>query len=470
MAQSGDGERKPLRVIGVDALAVASVAPALMPVPREGADRFAVFAPDTVFLNPAARQALAPPAGQQALRLQSGLPAARRCGGRHRGGRRRPAGGDGHRRGAGFVRPPRPAHAHRRAAARGRGPRGLRALAATACRAWSRQNLATPRSASSNLSRAYRVNLTVLALVALFTGAFLVFSVLSLSVARRAQQFALLGVLGLTSGQRLRLVLAESLLLGVVGSIMGIALGTGLADLASAGAGRRPGRRLFLRRGPGPAMEQRRGCGLRACSVQPLRWPADGCLRSRRSALPLAQTLKGLGSGLAGARGHAFGLMLIACAGLLALLPPVQGIPLAAYLSVGFLLVGGITVLPWAVALLYDRIAPCVAQPPAAAACRRARTPGARERGGGGQRRGGFLEPGGRAHGDGGELSRFGDPLAGCGAAGGPVPAHGTVHAGRRHSLVLARLRAGSRTNARRETGRGAAQPLAAAGSRASRP
>ena len=42
----------------------------------------------------------------------------------------------------------------------------------------------------SNLSRAYRVNLTVLALVALFTGAFLVFSVLALSVAKRAQQFA----------------------------------------------------------------------------------------------------------------------------------------------------------------------------------------------------------------------------------------------------------------------------------------
>ncbi|REN19799.1 ABC transporter permease, partial [Mycobacterium tuberculosis] len=37
----------------------------------------------------------------------------------------------------------------------------------------------------SNLSRAYRVNLTVLALVALFTGAFLVFSVLALSVAKR---------------------------------------------------------------------------------------------------------------------------------------------------------------------------------------------------------------------------------------------------------------------------------------------
>ena len=49
-----------------------------------------------------------------------------------------------------------------------------------------------------NLSRAYRVNLTVLALVALFTGAFLVFSVLALGVAQRAPQFALLAVLGAT--------------------------------------------------------------------------------------------------------------------------------------------------------------------------------------------------------------------------------------------------------------------------------
>jgi putative ABC transport system permease protein len=46
---------------------------------------------------------------------------------------------------------------------------------------------------------------------------------------------------------------------------------------------------------------------------------------------------------------------------LLALLPPVAGIPLAAYGSVGLLLVGGITALPWAVALLYDRLAPRVA-------------------------------------------------------------------------------------------------------------
>lgn len=84
----------------------------------------------------------------------------------------------------------------------------------------------------STLSRAYRVNLTVLALVALFTGGFLVFSVLALSVSRRASQLALLGVLGLTSTQRLHLVLLEALVLGLVGSALGIALGSALAALA----------------------------------------------------------------------------------------------------------------------------------------------------------------------------------------------------------------------------------------------
>ena len=84
----------------------------------------------------------------------------------------------------------------------------------------------------SNLSRAYRVNLTVLALVALFTGAFLVFSVLALSVARRQPPLALLGVLGLTAAQRQRLVMAEAGVLGLVGSGVGLLLGTALAWLA----------------------------------------------------------------------------------------------------------------------------------------------------------------------------------------------------------------------------------------------
>ena len=45
LAATPAGERKPLRVIGVDALVVASVAPALMPVPAQTGGRFAVFSP-----------------------------------------------------------------------------------------------------------------------------------------------------------------------------------------------------------------------------------------------------------------------------------------------------------------------------------------------------------------------------------------------------------------------------------------
>jgi ABC-type lipoprotein release transport system permease subunit len=113
------------------------------------------------------------------------------------------------------------------------------------------------------MSRAYRVNLTVLALVALFTGAFLVFSVLALSVAQRAPQFALLAVLGATPRQRMALVLLEALALGTLGSLAGIALGcAGLAG--AAGAGRRSGRRLLCRRAARPALEPCGSAGLRS--------------------------------------------------------------------------------------------------------------------------------------------------------------------------------------------------------------
>src|SRR5207237_5375866 len=74
--------------------------------------------------------------------------------------------------------------------------------------------------------------------------------------------------------------------------------------------------------------------------------------------LPLAQALKGLRASTAHRELRWWGPALLALAGAMALLPPVAGLPLAAYLSVGLLLVGGIASLPPAVGALYDRLAP----------------------------------------------------------------------------------------------------------------
>jgi putative ABC transport system permease protein len=355
LAALADGRRVALRVVGVDALVVAAVAPALLPQPAVDADRLALLAPATVFLNPAAQQLLP----GETVRLQSGLQLreARVGGGVIAGGPPLAvmdigAAQDLFGRTGQLTRIDvrlRPG-VDRQAWLQGVGlPAGITA--------------AQPGDAAArvgNLSRAYRVNLTVLALVALFTGGFLVFSVLSLSVARRAQQFALLGVLGLTARQRGTLVLVEAAILGAVGSVAGIGLGTALASLAlqllggDLGGGYFPGVAPQLQWST-PAALVYGALGVVAAMAGAW-WPA---LAARR--LPLAQTLKGLGSPIASGRGHTVSLLLMAAGALLALLPPIGGIPLAAYLSVGLLLVGGITALPWAVALLYDRLAPRVA-------------------------------------------------------------------------------------------------------------
>jgi putative ABC transport system permease protein len=167
-------------------------------------------------------------------------------------------------------------------------------------------------------------------------------------------------VLGLTAGQRLRLVLAESALLGALGSALGIALGTALAAAALSLLGGDLGGGYF------PGVQPRlHWNGLAAAAYGALGVAAamaGGWLPARAAArLPLAQTLKGLGTGLPRGRRHALGWLALLAALVLALLPPVRGIPLAAYFSVGLLLVGGIAVLPGAVGALYDRLAPRVA-------------------------------------------------------------------------------------------------------------
>lgn len=359
-AQAAGGARQSLRVLGVDALLLARLAPELLPRPADAEDRFAFFAPATVFLNAPAQSAL----GAGSVQLQSGLNllAVRVAGSVAAGGGPLAvmdlgAAQDLFGRGGELTRIDLQLRAGvdradfvRRQHSAADWPAQLQ---------WSEPGDAAQRV--SQLSRAYRINLTVLALVALFTGAFLVFSVLSLSVAKRAQQLALLGVLGLGGATRLQLMLCESLLLGLLGSAAGVALGTALAALALRLLGGDLGGGYFA--GIAPALQWSwaaaltyGGLGVVAALVGGW-WPARTAQQ-----LPPAQSLKGLGAAPVGHGRAWLSLAMLLAGALLALLPPVAGIALGAYLSVALLLVGGIGALPGLIGLLYGRLSPLVAK------------------------------------------------------------------------------------------------------------
>lgn len=351
-ALAGTATPVQLRVLGGDALRLAPVAPALMPRLFDGGGRLDLFAPDAVFLNATALEALGL-TPEQARHT----PLPWQLGGRAQTLRI-----------AGTVAASGPPLAVMDIGALqdslqrwGQVDRIDVLLAEGATREsllaelrrlpdWPAQALASrpgdDQQRIAEMSRAYRVNLTVLALVALFTGAFLVFSVLALSVAQRAPQFALLAVLGLTPRQRLGLVLLESLLLGMVGSAAGIALGAGLAWLALHLLGGDLGGGYFA--GVQPALQWSAGAALTfgllgvAATVAGGWWPARQAME-----LPPAATLKGQGAGSERAARGLPALLLIAASVALAFVPPVAGIPLAAYAAVALLLLGGMAALPW---------------------------------------------------------------------------------------------------------------------------
>ncbi|WP_421884310.1 FtsX-like permease family protein [Methylibium sp.] len=349
-ALDAQGQRVALRVLGLDALVAPALSPSLLPEPAADAGRLAMLDPGAVFLNPAARAVLKPSGGDGLLRVQSGL---RLVSLRIAGGSSAPGAPLAVMDLAGaqqaFDRLGRLSRIDLRFTAGADPPRVLRELALPAD-----VRAATPAESAqrlSNVSRAYRVNLTVLALVALFTGAFLVFSVLSLSVAKRLPQFALLGVLGLGARERLHWVLAEAALLGLVGSALGIALGTALAQGALRWLGGDLGGGYFvgvapqLQFGPLAALVYG-GLGVVAALV-------GGWLPARAAQrIAPAQALKGLGDAGARTRRPWLGPLLMLAGALLALAPPIAGLPIAAYVAVAVLLVGGIACVPAGVGLL----------------------------------------------------------------------------------------------------------------------
>jgi len=348
-----DGSTVPLRLLGLDALAALPLTPALLPRPADDADRLVVIDPDAVFLNASARARLGAAPTTRLRRGSGSVSFATRGSVLVDGPPLAVVDIAGAQAAFGWVG--RLSRIDVRLVPGADRTTVLRELALPAGVRAAAPDEATQRL--SNVSRAYRVNLSVLALVALFTGAFLVFAILSLSVGRRLPQLALLGVLGLTARERLVLVLAESALLGTLGSLLGLALGTGLAALALQLLAGDLGGAYFP--GVTPRLQFSVADALLYGALGIAVAVAGGWLPARRAErIAPALALKGLGEST-GAHGPAWvGPALLVAGAALTQAPPLAGLPLAAYASVACLLLGGIACVPAGVALLLRHVPP----------------------------------------------------------------------------------------------------------------
>lgn len=199
------------------------------------------------------------------------------------------------------------------------------------------------------LSRAYRVNLTMLAAIALLTGGFLVFSTQLLSVARRRREFALLRALGLVRGELVRGLLAEGAVVGMVGGVLGVALGHALAAGAFRLVGGDLGAGFFRGVTPQLQFEPLASAGYLLLGV--LAGVAGTWLPARAAAAVVpARALRAGEGGRAGLpRGGGHGGLaagMLALAALACLLPPYGGIPVGGYVAVACVLAAAILALP----------------------------------------------------------------------------------------------------------------------------
>jgi putative ABC transport system permease protein len=202
-------------------------------------------------------------------------------------------------------------------------------------------------AAATGLSRSYRVNLNVLALVALFTGGLLVFSTQAFSVVQRRGQFALLRVLGVTRRKLVGLIVAESALVGVSGSVLGLIGGFVLARLAVQWVGADLGSGYFRGIAPTLVIEPFTLIVFFVLGV------VVAMLGSLVPALEAARAAPALALH-AGDEQRAFerlrpiwpGLIAAGLGALATALPPIAGLPLFGYLAIALLLIGTLMLMP----------------------------------------------------------------------------------------------------------------------------
>ncbi|MGS0740237.1 ABC transporter permease [Glaciimonas sp. GG7] len=352
------GQQTALKVLGIDVFRAAQIAPDLIGVPDEK-HPFDTLADDAIFLSPAAQIWLkVVPGDQLALRSGTGIVKLRVAGGlvRARAGQRIAVMDIGAMQWR-FNRLGKLSGIDLRLAPGVNRETFRRTLLAQTHGQLQVLESQDQEDRTNNMSRAYRINLNVLALVALFTGAFLVFSTQALSVIRRRAQFALLRVLGLRRGQLLRQILLEGGLLGALGSMLGLALGYAMAATAlhffggDLGGGffrgvqpsvqfDAPAALIFLALGTGIALLGSLAPALEAARARPA-----AALKSGSAEMALARLASAWPA-----------LLCLLAGGLLTQMPPLFDLPIFGYIAVALLLIGGIALMPRLAALVFPML------------------------------------------------------------------------------------------------------------------
>jgi len=343
------GREETLHLLGVDVFTLAGVTPTLLPRLSDEANRFTSLADDAIFLSAAAQIAFGLKPGD-ILWLQSGtnMPNLRIAGDL-------PGAEENSRLAVMDI-----AAVQVRFSRLGRLSRINLRLSEGAVPETVRESLQSilpagvlvevpeiAESQAANLSRAYRVNLTMLAAMALLTGGFLVFSAQALSVVRRRTEFAFLRSIGLARRSLFAWLVAEGATVGLVGGVVGVTLGHGLAWIMLAVLGGDLGAGYFS--GLKPSLQFKPAVAGLYVALGLLAGVAGAWLPAREAAtVSPAQALKaGDDAALPCGYGHPWmGLAVLASSLAASAIPPLNGLPVGGYLAAAFLLAGSVMLLP----------------------------------------------------------------------------------------------------------------------------
>lgn len=210
-------------------------------------------------------------------------------------------------------------------------------------------HVTTPGEATDDalrLTRAYRSNLTALALVALFTGGFFVYSTQSLAALRRRREFAVMHAIGVTRSEQLLLMLSGSVLVGVLGAGVGIVLGIIIARIGLNALGADLGAGYF--RGLAPGLDVRI-LEIAVFCFLGVAVAVAGALRPALDAarVPTASALKAGDITSGEIHSHGWTVMALAVLAVIAvLMPPIAGLPLPGFVAIALLLIGAVIAMP----------------------------------------------------------------------------------------------------------------------------